>query len=119
MEQNERGQGIWGSRKDVSRPPQPMWDSCPSRPQERSSAVFIKAVKSNINSGGKECPPHARLRSPCRCHVGSGDAVVPAELVFVEEAPGIPQSERQSREHRRQNAPTADTKGHRTAVEAV
>src|SRR6185312_1270429 len=54
-----------------------------------------------------------------RRHVGSCNAIVPAEPVFVEEAPGVAQAERQAGQDGRQHSPAAQPQRDRTAVEAM
>ena len=54
-----------------------------------------------------------------RRHVGSGDSIVPAELIFVEQAPGISQAERHPGKHGCQHPPAAYGARHRIAVKSL
>src|SRR5437762_6222342 len=47
----------------------------------------------------------------------SGDAIMPGELVFVQEAPGVPEAQRNAREHRRQHAPAPQASRDWCAIE--
>ena len=91
--------GVGGHQKMLADHHSPRRGRCPTCPggaklRDRAYLGDARKEQHQANGGGQECPPHTWLRSPCRRHVGSGDAVVPAELVFVEEAPGVAEPER-------------------------
>ena len=64
-------------------------------------------------------PGREELLGIDRAHIGLGDSVMPAELVFIQETPGIAQGEGQTGENRGQHPPAAKFSRHWSAVEAA
>src|SRR6478672_1952670 len=62
------------------------------------------------------------LRGQClflRRHICSGDSIVPAEFILIEQAPGVSQTQRDPGQHGREHAPSPDISWHRISVKLL